>query len=83
MSAKLKKQWPQDWEKSIFIPILNLVLKNVQTTGQLYSSPMLVKLCSKSFNLGFSITRTEKFQMFKLGLEKAEEPEIKSPTFTG
>ena len=26
---------------------------------------------------------TENFQMFKLGLEKAEEPQIKSPTSTG
>ena len=29
-------------------------LKNVQTIGQLYTSPMLVRLCSKSFKLGFS-----------------------------
>ena len=27
--------------------------------------------------------QTEKFQMFKLDLEKAEEPEIKLPTFIG
>jgi len=26
---------------------------------------------------------TENFQMFKLGLEKAEEPDIKLPTTTG
>ena len=26
---------------------------------------------------------TENFQIFKLGLEKAEEPESKLPTFTG
>ena len=25
----------------------------------------------------------ENFQMFKMGLEKAEEPEIKKPTATG
>ena len=59
------------------------VLKNVQTTRQLDSYPMLVRLCSKSYMVGFSITRTENFQMSKLGLEKAEEPEIKLPTFTG
>ena len=28
-------------------------------------------------------TWTENFQMFKLDLEKAEEPDIKLPTFTG
>ena len=31
------------------------VLKKVQTTGQLHSSPMLVSLCSKSCILGFSM----------------------------
>ena len=32
---------------------------------------------------GFSNMWTMNFQMFKLALEKAEEPEIKLPTFTG
>ena len=41
--------------------------KNVQTTAQLYSFHMLVRF----------------FQMYKLDLEKAEEPEIKLPTFLG
>ena len=59
------------------------VLKNVQTTGLLHSSPMIVKLCLKSFKLGFSITWTKNIQVFKLDLGKAEEPEIKLPTFTG
>ena len=58
-------------------------LKNVQTTRKLHASPMLVRLCSKSCMLGFSITSTENFQMFKLDLVKAEEPEIKLPTSTG
>ena len=44
---------------------------------------MLVMLCLKSCMLGFSIMWTENFQMFKLGLEKAEEPETKLPTFAG
>jgi len=44
---------------------------------------MLVRLCLKSFNLGFSSTWTKNFQMYKLGFEEAEEPEIKSPTFIG
>ena len=34
-------------------------------------------------NWGFNSTWTENFQMFKLDLEKAEEPEIKLPTSTG
>ena len=36
----------------------------------------------KSFKLGFSSTKTKNFQMYKLGSEKAEEPEIKLPTLT-
>ena len=51
--------------------------KNVQTTTQLHSSHMLVKQCSKFSKPGFSNTWTVNFQMFKLVLEKAEEPEIK------
>ena len=46
------------------------VLKNAQTTGKLHSSPALIRLCSKSSKLGFSIMWTKKFQMFKLGLKK-------------
>ena len=42
-------------------------LKNVQTTGELSSSPILLRLYSKSSNLGFSIAWTKNFQVFKLG----------------
>ena len=45
--------------------------------------PMLARLCSKSFKLGFSSMWTENFQMFKLDLEKTEEPEIKLAAFVG
>ena len=44
---------------------------------------MLARLYSKPFKLGFSSTWTKNFEMYKLDLEKAEEPEIKSPTFIG
>ena len=57
--------------------------KNAQTTAQLHSSHMLVKYCSKFSKPGFSNTQTMNFQMFKLVLEKAEEPEIKLPTSDG
>ena len=58
------------------------VPKNAQTTAQLHSSHMLVKYCSKFSKPGFNSTWTVNFQMFKLVLEKAEEPEIKLPTST-
>ena len=57
--------------------------KNDHTTAQLHSSHMLVKQCSKFSKPDFSNTWTVNFQMFKLALEKAEEPEIKLPTSTG
>ena len=56
--------------------------KNVQTTIQLRTFHMLAKLCSKSFKIGFSST-PENFEMYQLGLEKAEKPEIKLPTIVG
>ena len=57
--------------------------KNAQTTAQLHSSHMLAKLCSKFSKPGFHSTWTLNFQMFKLHLEKEEEPEIKLPTYLG
>ena len=44
---------------------------------------MLAKLCLKSFKLDFINTWAKNFQMYMLGLEKAEESEIKLPTFVG
>ena len=43
----------------------------------------VARLYSKSFKLGFSSTQTKNFQMYSLGLKKAEEAEIKLPTFIG
>ena len=54
---------------------------NVQTTIQLCSFHMLERLYSKSFKLSFSSAKNS--QMFKLGLEKADKPEIKLPIFLG
>ena len=72
---------PATGKRSVFIPIPKKAFpKNVQTTVQLCSFHMLVRLCSKSFKLGFNSTWTENSHIYKLGLEKAEEPEIKLPT---
>ena len=57
--------------------------KNAQTTTQFYSSHTLVKECSKFSKPDFSNMWTVKSLMFKLVLEKAEEPEIKLPTSVG
>ena len=57
--------------------------KNAQSTAQLHSSHTLIKWCLKFSKPGFNNMWTMNFQMFKLVLEKAEEPEIKLPTSTG
>ena len=76
--------WPQDWKRSVFIPIPKKAMpENAQITVQLLSFHMPARLCSKSFTLGFTSTSSENFQMYKLDLEKAEEPEIKVPTYAG
>ena len=37
-------QWPQDWKRSVFIPIQRKAMpKNAQATAQLHSSHTLVK----------------------------------------
>ena len=78
------QQWPQDWKRSIFIPIPSKgntkEYANHQTVA-LISHASIVML--KILHLGCSIMQTKDFQMSKPGLEKAEEPEIKLPTFTG
>ena len=56
---------------------------NAETMTQLHSSHTLVKWCLKFSKPGFSNMCTMNFQMFKLVLEKAEEPEIKLPTSAG
>ena len=73
------QQWPQDCKRSVFI----LVPKNIQTTTQLYSSHLLARSCSKFSKISVISIWTENFQMYKLDLEKAEEPEIKLTTPAG
>ena len=62
---------------------IRAIPRNVQATIQLHSFHMLAESCLKSFKLGFNNIWTENFQMYKLDLEKAEEPEIKLSTPIG
>ena len=66
-----------------FQPQRNARQKNAQTMTQLHSSHTLAKWCSKFSKPIFNSTWTMHFQIFKLDLEKAEEPESKLPTSTG
>ena len=75
---------PQDWKTSVFIPIPKKVTAKECSN---YCAIALIshtsRVCSKFSKPGFNSKETVTFQMLKVVLEKAEEPEIKCPTSTG
>ena len=82
MPASLKtQQWPQDWKRSVFISIQK---KGNAKECSNYCTIVFIshasKIMLKFSQPGFSNRWTVNFQIFKLVLEKAEEPEIKLPT---
>jgi len=73
------QQWPQDWNRSVFIPI------PTKGNAKECSSYRTIALISHASTVMLKILQARfqqhvNFQMFKLDLEKAEEPEIKLPT---
>ena len=72
-------QWPQDWKRSVFIPIPK------KGSAKEYSNYQKIAFISRANKVMLKIlqTRFENFQIYILGLEEAEEPEIKWPTFIG
>ena len=75
------QQCPQDWKRSVFIPIPK---KGNAKDCSNYRTIALISHASSTFSKSvFNSTWTENFQMFKLDLEKTEEPEIKLPTSVG
>ena len=76
------QQWPQDWKRSVFIPITKK--GNAKECSNYCTIALIWHSSALNFSKpGFSNTWTMKFQMFKLDLEKAEEPDSKLPTSTG
>ena len=76
------QQWPQDWKRSVFIPIPKegntKECSNYCTIALIsHTSKVMLKI------LQARLQQYMNFQMFKLVLEKAEEPEIKLPTSAG
>ena len=78
------QQWPQDWKRSVFIPIPK------KGNAKECSNYCTIVLISHASKIMFKILQARlqqyvnrEFQMFKLVLEKAEEPEIKLPTSVG
>ena len=73
------QQWPQDWKRSVFIPTPK---KGNAKECSNYCTNALISHASKVMLkiLQAKLQQYMNFQMFKLVLEKAEEPEIKLPT---
>ena len=81
------QQWPQGWKRSVFIPIPKKgnakECSNYLTIVFIsHNSKVMLKILQARLQQ-YMNREPENFQMFKLDLEKAEEPEIKLPTSTG
>ena len=78
------QQWSQDWKRSVIIPIPKK--GNAKECANYYTIALIShasKVMLKILQPGFNSMWTTNFQMFKLVLEKAEEPEFKLPTSSG
>ena len=78
------QQWPHDWKRSVFIPIPKKgnakECSNYHTIGLIsHASKVMLKILQARLQQYVNVN----FLMFKLVLEKAEEPEIKLPTSAG
>ena len=75
------QQWPRDWKKSVFISIPK---KGNAKECSNYCTIVLISHASKIM-LKILQARLQQYvnseQMYKLDLEKVEEPEIKMPTY--
>ena len=81
-ASKFGKLSSGNWKRSVFIPIPKKgnakECSNYHTTARIsHSSKAMLKI------LQARLQQYVNFQMFKLVLEKAEEPEIKFPTSAG
>ena len=75
------QQWIQDWKRVVFISFsFHKECSNHCTIALIsHANKVMLKILQVSFNSRW----TKNFQMFKLDLEKAEEPEVKLPTSVG
>ena len=74
------QQQPQDWKRSVFIPIPK---KDNTKECSNYRIILLISYASKVMFKILNSLWTKNFKMFKLDLEKAEVPEIKLSIFVG
>ena len=78
------QQWPQDWKRSVFIPIPK------KGSAKQCSNYLTIELISHASKVMLKILQArlqqyvnQELQINKLDLEKAEEAEIKLPTSAG
>ena len=76
------QQWPQDWKRSVFIPV------SKKGNAKECSNYCRIALISHAHKVMLKILQARlqqyvNFQMFKLDLEKVEEQEMKLPTSVG
>ena len=70
------QQWPHDWKRSIFIPIPKGNAKECSKYCVIVLISYASKIMLKILQARFQQNVNENFQMYKLDLEKAKEPEI-------
>ena len=80
------QQWPKDWKSSVFIPIPKKgnakECSNYHTTALIsHASKITLKILQA--RLQQYVNQEVDIQIYKMDLEKAQEPEIKLRTSTG
>ena len=78
------QQWPQDWKKSVFIPIPKK--GNAKECSNYFTVALIShasKVMLKILQGRFQQYMNHELSDVQAGLEKAEEPEIKLPTSVG
>ena len=78
------QQWPQDWKRSVFIPVPNegnpKECSDYRTIALIsHASKVMLKILQARFQQYMNCELPD----VQAGFRKAEEPEIKLPTFTG
>ena len=78
------QQWPQDWKRSVFIP--DPAKGNAKECSNYCTTALIShgsKVMHRILQARLQQYMNRELQMFKLVLEKAEEPEIKLPASAG
>ena len=84
MLHSICQQWPQDWKRSVFIPVSKKgnakECTNYQTVALISHAG---KVMLKILQVRLQQYVTGELLMYKLGFKEAEEPGIKLPTSVG